>query len=206
MSAKILDAAPNSSHLTFVPLFHSLAGWGLAHAWLVLIKASAPAHLLTAVPALALVALSTLRASPEPDRAWKARGLPSANSRWAAARDVLLLFFVGSAFGLLVVSESVVMLVMTALSVAFVPAAWLPFRTSRPGLPVLITGAGLMSVILPWFGDIGFMTLPLAAWAFWLGACFPLLVKIEQSWRAERAGKARPTPAEAAMNPAARDG
>lgn len=191
MSSKILTAAPKRLHLTFVPLFYSLAGWGLVHAWLVLINVSSRAHIIAAVPALALVGLSALRASAELRSMEKEGGASSPASRWAATRGALLLLFLGAAFGLLVVNGSVFLLAMSALLLTFVPAAWLPFRTHNIGLPVLITGIGFMSVILPGFRHIDFMVLPLATMAFWLSACCPLLLRIEQSWRAERTRKAK---------------
>jgi hypothetical protein len=204
MSTHILQAAPNRPRLTFLPLFYSLAGWGLAHAWLILIHASLSAHILAAVPALALVALSSLRASA--DGMEKERGIASPGSGWAAARGALLLLFVGAGFGLLVVNGSVFLLVMAALSFTFVPSAWLPFGTHNVGLPVLITGIGFMSVIVPGFQDIGYMVLPLATWAFWICACCPLLLRIEQSWRAERARKAKGKSAGAEVHAATCDG
>lgn len=89
---------------------------------------------------------------------------------------------------------------------AFVTSAWLPFEKHDVGLPVLITGIGLISVILPGFRHIDFMVLPLATWAFWICACCPLLLKIEQSWRAERAGKTKGKSAGAEVHAATCDG
>lgn len=204
MSTRILQPAQKRPRLTFVPLFYSLAGWGLAHAWLILLSASLRAHVLAAVPALALVALSTLRASAD-IRGMEKGGIPSPGSRWAAARGALLLL-VGAAFGLLVVNGSVFLLAMAALSFTFVPSAWLPFGTHNVGLPVSITGIGFMSVMVPGFQDIDFMMLPLAAWAFWICACCPLLLRMEQSWRAERARKAKGKSAGAEVHAATCDG
>lgn len=206
MNSKILEAAPKRSHLTFVPLFYSLAGWGLAHAWLILINASARAHILAAAPALVLVGLTALRASADLRSMRKKQGIPRPDSRWGVARGALLLLFLGAAFGLLLVNGSVVLLAMTALFFAFVPSAWLPFQTRHVGLPVLITGTGFMSVILPGFDNIGLMILPLATWAFWLSACCSLLLRIEHSWRAERARKAKLVSAGAEVFPATCDG
>lgn len=206
MSSRILKPAQNRPHLTFVPLFYALAGWGLAHASLVLINASWRAHLIAAVPALALVALSALRASADLCSKENEGGAPSPDSRWAATRGALLLLFSGAALGLLVVNGSVFLLAMAALSFTFVPSAWLPFGKRNVGLPVLITGIGFVSVIVPGFRNIDFMVLPLATWAFWIGACCPLLLRIEQSWRAERARKARALSAVAEVHGAACDG
>lgn len=206
MSPRILQAAPKGPRPTFVPLFYALAGCGLLHAWLVLIKASSKAHILAAVPALALVALSTMRASADLRSMEKEESVPSPNSRWAAARGALLLLFVGAAFGLLVVNGSVFLLALAALSFTFAPPAWLPFGKHNVGLPVLITAIGFVSVILRGFRDIGFMVFPLAAWAFWISACCPLLLRIEQSWREEQARKAKDVSAGAEVQAAACDG
>ncbi len=206
MSSTILKAAADRPKLTFVPLFYSLAGWGLAHAWLVLVNASSGAHLITAVPALALVGLSALRASADLRSMEKESGVSSSVSRWADTRGALLLLFLGAAFGALVVNGSVFLLAVAALSLTFVPSTWLPFRTHHVALPLLITGIGFMAVVLPGFRHIDFMVLPLATWALWLCACGPLLLRIEQSWRAERAGISRAVAAGAEVHAAACDG
>lgn len=205
MSLRILQAPPSGPRLTFVPLFYSVAGWGLAHAWLVLVNATSRAHFLAAVPAFSLVALVSLRVSADLRSIEKEEGVPSPASRWATARGALLLLFLSAAFGLLVANGSVFVLAMAALLFTFVPLARLPFRTHHVGLPLLITGIGFMCVVLPGYRSIGVMFLPLATWAFWLCACCPLLLRIEQSRRAERDRKAGAVSDRVDVRPATRD-
>lgn len=206
MSSKILQVMPGRPRPTFVPLFYSFAGWGLAHAWLALIHASPKVHLLATVPALALVALSTRRATADLSASENQTGVSSRGSRWSAARGALLLLSLGAALGFLVVNGSVFLLAMGALLLSFVPSAWLPFRTHHAGLSVFVAGIGFVSVVLPGFPKIDLLFLPLATWAFWLSACCPLLMGIEQTWRAGRAARTAAHLPGGLVRPASHDG
>lgn len=186
----------------FLPLFFSIAGWALLHAWIHLIGASYRAHTLVAVLGLVLTLWS---AFPFPGTQYITapdKDSPRNESRWAAISGALLLTAIGSVLGLLTATGSLFLLSIGAMALYFVPWARLPLGQRHPSLPCAAAFCGFAAAILAEYRSIGMMFLPLASWAFWVCTLTGLVLRAEQSWRAKREAAAKGVAKKADSRPA----
>lgn len=158
-----------------MPLFFSLAGWALLHAWLLRLDANHRAHL--AVAALGLVVSAWPAARARSGRLARAAqpGGPAGESPGPAVAAALLLLAGGAALGALVALGSVVLLGAGAVALMLVPWARLPLSRHRPALSCAVLACGFSPVVLNRYQAVDVMFLPLAAWVFWLCACLALI-------------------------------
>lgn len=177
--AKTSALATNS---LFGALLLAASGWGLCHAWAVLIGAGAFIHLLISIPALTMCGLVLYRCSLH----WPAR---MANLRRPLADKgmrpntpalawLLTLLAMGIALALLVNSGSLFMLAMAAGGVLLIPWTKISFCRDHFLVSVLVveTGAGVGFGQVRTFAHLMFY--PLCALAFFMIAVLALLFVI----------------------------
>ena len=167
-----------------MPLFFSLAGWGLLHTWLFLVGANYRAHISVAVLGCILAArpvwhcLNARRAIPG-----QAGDSPSV-SRRSSVLTALLLPAIGAVLSSLAVNGSVVLLSIAAAALTFLPWPRPAFDQRHPVVSCALITSGFAPVLWIRFESIDVMFLPLAVWAFWLCAYMGLILMAEQSRRA----------------------
>lgn len=181
MSSDNVRPVKRRPYWSFIALLYSLLGWVLFDAWLFLMGAGFLLHLFVAAPGAALVIRSALR--PSIDRSSVAERVrsPSMESR-RAGMSCVLLFVLGAMFGTLLLSASLTLLGLVAVSFIFAPWARLSFSRDKLAISCMST-SGFASVMAIEHGSIDTMFLPLAAWVFWLCACCALLFRAEQLQR-----------------------
>ena len=178
------------SYWPFMPLFFAAAGWALLHVWLFEMQANFRGHLLTVILGGALSGWSSLCPASDRNAATSRNAEPGSASPWALASGSLVLLAMGGILGVLVANGSLFLLGVLAAPLGFMPWARMPFSRHFPAASFGIAGGGFASAVLIRFHAIDIMFLPLAAWVFWLCAFCCLVLRAEQSRRAEREARA----------------
>jgi hypothetical protein len=191
MKGNSAEAQQSVAHPARMALVLSLFGWTLLEAWLIWAHVGLALHVITALPGLVLTSLSLrrFRQAPIPSSCSEQELQPKGFDA-ADVGAVLLLLLAGGCFGSLVSAGPIFPLTVATLGMNYIPLWKLQFSRRHRLLSCSILWLAASFMVAVRFDTLSFMTLPLASWAVWGGACFSLLLAMHRSRGIERAIKA----------------
>jgi hypothetical protein len=154
-----------------IVLAYSAGGAALMNTWLFMVHASPLACLLATILWLSPAFLSMLRIRRTKSEGKDALLAPiEADTGVAGIGWPIVLLITGSILGLLIVAGSIVLLGAVAIGCSIVPWYRIRLCRERPVLACLIMCGGAAIVVAIYRHAVGFMFLPLAAWALGVAA------------------------------------